>query len=164
MAFTPSQKKKVEEIKAIATLVGVDFWNMENERDNDVRRAMLHPIGAAPAGHDDPRRKAVPMRQRFAIHFIGDECRVLDSFPYRKAFCEIRSLVDGRPISAVEDDFDRVLLESNHVDHILEPSAFPARAADRAIAPLDASDMGLKKSTRPVRGRTREKNFNGRNC
>ena len=41
MAFTPSQKKKVEEIKAIATLVGVDFWNMENERDNDVRRALL---------------------------------------------------------------------------------------------------------------------------
>jgi hypothetical protein len=41
MAFTPSQKKKVEEIKAIATLVGVDFWNMENERDNDVRRSLL---------------------------------------------------------------------------------------------------------------------------
>ena len=56
---------------------------------------VLHPIGRGPAGRDDSRRKAVPMRQRLAIHLIGDERRLLDSFPYGKALYEVRRL--GKP-------------------------------------------------------------------
>jgi len=41
MPLTKAQKKKVEAIKQITKLGGVDFWNIENEPDNDVRNVLL---------------------------------------------------------------------------------------------------------------------------
>jgi hypothetical protein len=41
MGFTKAQAKKVEQIREIARLSGVDFWNMENEPDHDVRNVLL---------------------------------------------------------------------------------------------------------------------------
>lgn len=41
MSLTRVQKRKVDQIKEIAELIGVDFWNVEKEPDNDVRNALL---------------------------------------------------------------------------------------------------------------------------
>jgi hypothetical protein len=41
MPLTKTQKKKIEAIKQIAELAGLDFWNVENEPDNDVRNISL---------------------------------------------------------------------------------------------------------------------------
>ena len=41
MGFTKAQAKKVEQIKEIAKLGRVDFWNVENEPDNKVRNVLL---------------------------------------------------------------------------------------------------------------------------
>ena len=42
-------------------------------RDRADHGEVLHPIGRGPAGHDQARRIAVPVRQRLAVHLIGDE-------------------------------------------------------------------------------------------
>jgi hypothetical protein len=96
------------------------------------------------------------MRQRLAIHRIGDERRLLDGFPHGEAFYEIRRLVEDRAVRAVEH-FDRLLIEPNQVEHILEPGALPARAAH-----LHAGDMGLNRSPAISRALTDGDDFEGR--
>jgi hypothetical protein len=41
MGFTKAQAKKVDQIREIASLGGVDFWNLENQPDHDVRNVLL---------------------------------------------------------------------------------------------------------------------------
>src|SRR5262249_43318833 len=110
------------------------------------RGEMLHPIGSGPARHDETRRKAIEVRQRRSIHFIGHERGVLDRLPGRDALDEVGGLVGNARIGAVEDDLDRLLLKADLVQKVLEPRAFPARAAHRAVAPLHPGDVRLEKA------------------
>src|SRR5262245_33859741 len=41
MPLTRAQKQKIEEIKTIAELTGVDFWNIDRETDSEVRNILL---------------------------------------------------------------------------------------------------------------------------
>src|SRR5271169_1098383 len=73
------------------------------------RNDVLHPIGAGPSGHDEPRGEAVEMRQRRAIHLISDENIVIHRFPERNALDELRRLVENGTVSSVQYDLDRLL-------------------------------------------------------
>ena len=81
-----------------------------------------------------------------AVHLVGDQRGVLDPLPHRNAFDEIGSLVVRWAIGAAEDDLDRLLLQADLVEHVLEPRALPARAAHRAVAPFDARHVRLKQA------------------
>src|SRR5262249_49132385 len=62
----------------------------------------------------------------------------VERLPGGDALYEFGRLVEDRSIGAVEDDFDRLLLEAGFGQHVLEARAFPARIAHRAGSPLDA--------------------------
>ncbi len=84
------------------------------------------------------------MRQRLAVHLVGDEGVLIHCLPDGDALDEIRRLVHDRAVGAVEQDFDRFLLEAHLVEQVLELGAFPAGAAHGAVAPLDAGHMRLE--------------------
>ncbi len=86
------------------------------------------------------------MRQRRAVHLVGDERRVLHRLPDRNALDEVGRLVDRRAVGAVEHDLDRLLLHADLVEHVLEPRALPARAAHGAVAPFDARNVRLEEA------------------
>ena len=90
------------------------------------------------------------MRQRLAVHLIGDEA-VLQRLADRDAFDEIRGLVERRPVGAVEHELDRLLLEPDLVEHVLEANPGEARAAHRAVAPFDAGHVRLEQAAAVAR-------------
>ena len=102
------------------------------------------------------------VRQRCAVHFIGDECRLLDRLPRRDALDEIRGLVGDAGIGAVEDDFDRLFLEANLVEEIFQPRAFPTRTTHGPIAPFDARNVRLEQSAPIARAQIDRDQFGGR--
>src|SRR5262245_2898409 len=112
---------------------------------------MFHPIGTCPTGHDDTGRKAVEVRQRLTVHLVGDESVRVHRLPDGYALNEIGSFVDDRPVRAIEDDFDSLLLDADLVEQVLESCALPAGAAHGAIAPLNAGNVWLEQAA-PVTG------------
>ncbi len=81
--------------------------------------------------------------------------------PSRNALDEVRRLVDRRAIGAVEGNLDRLGLEPDLGEHVLELGALPARAAHGAIAPFDAGDMRLRQAA-PVARTLVDRNQLGR--
>ena len=68
---------------------------------------VLDPVGTGPARHDEPGWKAVEMRQRLTIHFVGNESCVLYRFRDRDAPDEIRRLVEDGFVGSVKYNLNR---------------------------------------------------------
>ena len=83
------------------------------------------------------------MRQRCAVHLVGDDCRLIDRLPDRDALDEVWRLVDRGAVGAIEHDFDRLFFQTGLVEHVLESGAFPARATHGAVAPFNALHVRL---------------------
>jgi hypothetical protein len=120
---------------------------------------MFHPIGRAPAGHDETGGKPVPMGQRLAIHFIGDEHSVIARFVKRQRLHKIRCLDERRLIGALEDDLNRLGFDAHEIEHVLEARTLPAGTAHAAKAPLDARNMRLEKAAAVPRALTDSDNL-----
>ena len=112
---------------------------------------MFDPICAGPARDDDACRKTIPVWQRRAIHLIGDDRILAHGNRHRNAFNEIRCFVDCGSICSVEHNFDRLLLDGDFVEDVLEASPSPTCTAHRPIPPLNARDMGLEEPA-PITG------------
>src|SRR5262245_28985325 len=134
-------QRKPAERDAIGRAHPEPAFRLGQSRD---RGQVLHPIGAGPARQDEAGGKAVQMRQRRPVHLVGDERRVLDRLPGRDALDEVGGLVADGSVGAVEYDLDRLLLEADLVQDVLEPRALPARAAHGPVAPFHAGNVRLE--------------------
>src|SRR5262249_35572720 len=106
---------------------------------------------ASPTRNNDAGREAVEVRQRLAVHLVGDDRRLLHCLPYRDAFDEVRRLVDDWTVGAIEYNLDRFLLDAYLVQDITQPDAPPSAATHRAISPLHADDVRFKQAA-PIAG------------
>src|SRR6516164_10911910 len=122
---------------------------------------MFHPVSAGPARNHDAGRKAVPVRRRLPVHLICDQRRFIERLPQGNTLDEVGGLVAGATVGAVQDDFDRLSLQADRVEQILEPNALPSRTAHGAIAPFDAYDMRLHQAA-AVTGALTDRNHFGR--
>ena len=123
---------------------------------------MLDPVGAGPARHHQPRRKAVPVRQRLAVHLEGDQRGFSERHVQRQRLHEVRRLLHHRMVGAVEHHFERAGLHAGLGQHILQAHPAPQRIAHRADAPFDAGHMRLEEAAAVARALAHGGHFRGR--
>jgi hypothetical protein len=115
------------------------------------RGQVLHPVGASPAGHDQARREAVPVRQRRAVHLPRDHRAVVECAPDGQALHEVRGFIGHAGVGAVKGHLDRLLHDAGLGEHVLELDPLPPRVAHRAIAPSDPLHVRVGKPSSVTR-------------
>ena len=109
-----------------------------------------HPFAGnrtRPAGRDDAHRKAMPIGQCLAVHFPRQEGVRLHHLPHRSATRDdiFRGVAGEVHIAAVIAGIDGTAANAGGVEHIGHAHAGPARAADRAGAPLIAARRRIER-------------------
>ncbi len=120
---------------------------------------VLDPVGCCPSRHDQAGGKAVPVRQRFAIHREGDQGVFVQRLGERQALHEVRGSLEYTGVRAVERDFQRIFVEAGLTEHISEPDTLPKGIAHGAMPPLDTGHMRLEQSATVAGAQAKSRNF-----
>ena len=110
----------------------------------------LNPGVAGPAGGDDAKGEAMLGRQRFAIHFVGEQRVLMVRFFQRKGALEFRHLAH-RGIGTVKQKVRGSRLQARLRQNVAETDSGPLRIAHTAEAPLCAGHARLVE-TAPITG------------